>query len=194
MKTYLNIKMIFFQVVLLVSFILTTAACKNKVSKNAVVIDKDNVKFINSPTDYDTQFLITAAEMNLEEVILSTLAQEKGTITLVKELGKMIKEDHQKALEELNELAKTKTITVPTAINDKGNEDYKNLNKNSGKDFDKAYSNMMVTMHKNAIVLFESASTDVTDPHIKKWALDALPVLHHHLEQAISCQQATEKI
>ncbi|MEP7320762.1 MAG: DUF4142 domain-containing protein [Saprospiraceae bacterium] len=195
MKTNLNSRINTWVTIIFIGTSLITISCKNKVpNKNEVVIDNNNVKFINNPTDYDAQFLVTAAEMNLEEIMLGTLAQEKGTLTLVKDLGKTIKEDHQKKLNDLIELAKTKTVTIPAAATDKGNEDYKNLNKNSGKDFDKAYSNMMVVMHKNAINLFESASTDCADPHIKKWAMDVLSSLQLHLDQSLSCQKEAEKM
>lgn len=191
----LNIKLCAWTTILVVGIGLSVISCKNNVpQKEEVVIDDNNVKFIKSATEYDAQFLVNAAEMSLEEIMLGTLAQEKGTLTVVKDLAKAIKEDHQKTLNELIELAKTKTVNIPAAATDKGNEDYKNLNKNSGNDFDKAYSNMMVVMHKNAINLFESASTDCTDPHIKKWALDALSTLHTHLDESLSCQKKTEKM
>jgi hypothetical protein len=47
-----------------------------------VVVDSTDVQFIHTATENDAQFLAFAAEMNLQQIMLGTLAQEKGTILL----------------------------------------------------------------------------------------------------------------
>ena len=55
--------------------------------------------------------------------------------------------------------------------------------------FDVEYCNMMVDGHKNAIKEFDQASTESTDLDIKEWAINTLPYLKSHLEQALICQK-----
>lgn len=71
---------------------------------------------------------------------------------------------------------------------------YKKLNDKSRNDFDKAYCEMMVSGHKDAIALFEKASTEATDSDIKAWAAATLPTLRAHLDHALTCQKNIEKM
>jgi len=56
------------------------------------------------------------------------------------------------------------------------------LNSLSGTSFDKAYVEMMVTDHQNAVALFEKAAQS-TDGAIKAYANKYLPILKRHLKQ-----------
>jgi putative membrane protein len=56
------------------------------------------------------------------------------------------------------------------------------LNGLSGASFDKAYIEMMVADHQNAVALFEKASQS-TDSAVKAYASKYLPVLKKHLKQ-----------
>lgn len=137
----------------------------------------------------DADFIMKAAEINLEEIKLGQLAQEKGTAPHVKKLGKMMVDEHKKAMQELVALAKVKTMTVPTEAGAKTMETYNMLKAKTGKDFDKAYSEMMVTGHNEAISLFQHISTSATDAEIKAWALKMLPALRTHLQHSEMSQK-----
>jgi putative membrane protein len=56
------------------------------------------------------------------------------------------------------------------------------LNNLSGTSFDKAYVEMMLADHQNAVALFEKASQS-TDSAVKAYATKYLPVLKKHLKQ-----------
>ncbi|MDQ0639020.1 putative membrane protein [Pedobacter sp. W3I1] len=66
-------------------------------------------------------------------------------------------------------------IDVTSAVN--------NLNNLSGASFDKAYVEMMLADHQNAVALFEKAAQS-TDRAVKAYASKYLPVLKKHLKQA----------
>jgi putative membrane protein len=182
--------------ILFVTSILWVASCGNdqKLEDNKDVAEERN----NTDADDnkqeeedDAQFLVNAAEINLEEIHLAKLAQKKGSATHVKELGKMMEDAHTKSLAALTKLAKSKMITIPTSSTDDVQDAYKELDEESGNDFDKAYTNMMVSGHKDAITSFEKASTDSYDTDIKNWATVSLPSLRTHLEHAIESQKKT---
>jgi putative membrane protein len=122
------------------------------------------------------------------------LAEQKGTIAEVKELGRMMKDQHTKSHNDLKALAEKKSITIPMSISDKGQEAFDKLNGKPISDFDKAYCDMMVKGHKEAISKFEKASTKCTDEDIRTWAAETLPILHKHLDHALDCQKKCEKM
>lgn len=61
-------------------------------------------------------------------------------------------------------------------------------------EFNNEYCEMMVKGHKDAIALFEKASTECSDQEVRDWALSTLPALRTHLDHAISCEKTCEKM
>ena len=180
---------------IIVIFIITMSSCSSKKAEDTkeVAQEHNDAKFDNA-TEKDAQFLVSAAEINLAEIQLGQIAQKSGMMTAVKNLGKMMEQGHTKALTDLEALAGKKQITVPMSLTDEGKEAARKLEDKTGKDFDKAYCDMMVTGHKDAISKFEKASTDATDPEIREWALGMLPALRSHLDESITCQKKCEKM
>lgn len=191
-----NFKPVLHIATLIIAVIVGITSCKNNYSKDTkdVAEDHNDAKFDKNENEKDAQFLVNAAEINMEEISLGQLAQQKGSTNHVKELGKMMEESHTKSLAELTALAQTKSISLPTSQTENVKEAYKNLNEKSGNDFGKEYSSMMVKGHEKAIELFEKASTDCTDPDIKTWATATLPVLRTHLDRAMVCEKQCEKM
>jgi putative membrane protein len=58
------------------------------------------------------------------------------------------------------------------------------LNKKSGKDYDKSFMKMMVSDHQKVIDAFEKASKDAKDADVKSWVDKTLPTLRKHLDSA----------
>lgn len=183
------------QVGLLLVLLYAMSSCKNKnPDPEAQAAKSNDAKFDNKAQEKDAEFMVKAAEINLEEIILGKLAQQKGASSHVVALGKMMQEQHQKSMDELTALARTKVITVPATATNDINEAYTKLNKKtSGGEFDKAFADMMVEGHERAIRLFENASNNCQDPDIKSWATNQLPVLRVHLDHAIQCKRDCEK-
>ena len=182
---------------ILVAFILLVASCgyNQKPEDTKFVAEEHNeAKFDNNKQENDAQFLVNAAEINLEEIQLGQLAQQLGRTSQVKELGKMMVDAHTKSLSDLTALAKSKMITIPTSSTNDAKDAYKKLNDKSGNDFDKAYADMMVSEHKDAISTFEKASTDSNDQDIKNWATSSLSGLRAHLDHSIDCQKKCNTI
>lgn len=152
--------------------------------RTAVVIENDN----------DAEFLMEAAEMQLEEISLGKLAQQKGNSAHIKELGKMMEEDHTKSFTELQALAQSKSISIPTTVTEDSMDAYNNLNEENGNDFGKAYNDMVVKHHEDAIELYEKAATDSEDPAIRAWATEKLPGLRTHLKHAEASKEKSDNI
>lgn len=154
-----------------------------------VAEEQNDEKFDNNKDEKDAQFLVNASEINLEQVNLGKLAQQNGDSVKVKELGKMMEDAHTKSFNDLDALAKSKMITIPTSSTDNAKKAYAELNEKSGKEFDKEYVDMMVSKHKDAIKTFENAATESNDPDIKNWATVSLPELRKHQSSSIDLQK-----
>jgi len=137
----------------------------------------------------DAQFLVDAAEINLEEIQLGQLAQQKSSVKEIKDLGRMMEKEHTQSLNDLSVLAKKKMISIPTSPTDKVNDEYKKLNDKSEKDFNKDFCDMMVNGHKKAISKFEDATKNASDADVRSWAVQTLPKLRSHLDHSVSCQK-----
>ncbi len=179
----------------LMLLVTTLPSCNNEKPEDTkeVAEEHNDAKFDNAKED-DAKFLVSAAEINLEEIQLGQLAQTRGTTTHVKELGKMMETEHAKALADLQTFAVKKQITIPTSLTENGMEANKKLMDTKGSEFDKEYADKMVSGHKDAIDKFQKAATDATDPDIRNWATSMLPALRIHLDHSISCQKLCEKM
>lgn len=172
------------------STILLFVSCSNNPKDSKTVAEDHNKeKFDDRKQKKDAQFLVDAAEINLEQIQLGKLAQQKGAAAHVKELGKVVEDAHTKSQRELTTLANNKRVSIPSNASDDAKDEYKKLNEKSREDFDKAFADLMVSKHKDAVKTFENASTDLNDADIKNWARSTLPHLRSHLDRSKECQE-----
>jgi len=194
----LNVKM--WQVALATATLSGIISCNNS-QKDNTTTGSDTLNMTNTvsttstvttanktDTSADNQFLRKAALINLEEIRVGRLAEKKGVALDIREMGKMLENDHQKSLTELTALATKKSVALPQELDSGGQSDYRDLDSKNGKEFDKKFCDMMVSGHKDAISLFEKESSQTTDNDIRNWATETLPVLHKHLDEATKCQ------
>ncbi len=141
----------------------------------------------------DAKFAVNAANGGMAEVALGKLAQGKATDPKVKEFANMMVTDHTKANDELMALAKTKNITLPDSVSADEKKNMEDLSKKSGKDFDKAYVDMMVDDHKKDVKEFEDATQSLKDADVKAFATKTLPVLKTHLDHINAIHDGMKK-
>jgi putative membrane protein len=140
----------------------------------------------------DSSFMKNAAESSLAEIDVGNLALQKGSSAAVKSFAQKMIDDHKKASTELQALAGSKDVKLPSEATmvDKGKA--KILEKRDGTGFDHAYAENQVSAHKDAVKLFEKASKDAKDADVKAWAAKTLPTLQHHLQEAQSLEATTK--
>jgi putative membrane protein len=132
----------------------------------------------------DQHFMKGAAEGNMAEVQLGQLASQRANSDTVKQFGKRMADDHQKAADELKQLASQKGVAVPTSL-DRGHQRlYDRLSKLNGAAFDRAYMKEMVKDHDRDVKAFQKEADSGKDPDLKAWAAKTLPTLKEHQQQA----------
>jgi putative membrane protein len=98
-------------------------------------------------------------------------------------LAKMLIDDHTSAGEELKKIEADKKIAGTDTIDAAHQLLISELSKKTGISFDKAYLDLMVKDHTEAVKLFTDA-THNTDTEISKFASATLPVIQTHLDSA----------
>lgn len=175
----------------LATTVLLFASCNNRQKMQdtkAVAQERNEAKFDSNKQQNDAQFIVNAAEINLAQIQLGQLAQQRGRTMHVKELGKRMEEAYTKSQMDLTALASSKRISIPATSTDHTRSIYDGLDEKSGSDFDLAYADLVVSKHKDAIKAFEEVTTERYDTDINKWAIATLPALRTNLNHALDCQ------
>jgi len=129
----------------------------------------------------DQNFLQRAAEMNLHEIDMGKTAERISANPQVRKIAQGLVHDHGAALQQLQKLAMSKGVTLPTSINKSQQEKQAAMESKSGEQFDKAYLQEQVQSTQQAISFFEREASRTTDADIKTWAKQRIPGLKNHL-------------
>ncbi|MDB6138164.1 MAG: outer membrane protein-like protein [Verrucomicrobiaceae bacterium] len=130
----------------------------------------------------DEKFVKEASMDGKAEVRLGQLGAGKADDKAVKAVAEMMIKDHTMANGELEALAKSKGVELSAANDPKSDKMIASLEKDSGKDFDKAFLKQLEKDHKKDISSFESESKDAKDGELKAWVDKTLPTLKGHLD------------
>lgn len=136
----------------------------------------------DSVTKEDKEFLENAGEMNMTEIALGHLAQERAFSPEIKALGLTLVTDHQAMTDDLVVLAKAKGVeltvesTVPqktmiAAFKDK-----------TGAEFDREFREHVAKDHEKAVKMFADAAEDSKDANVKAFAAKNQAALQGHLQ------------
>ncbi len=189
-------KTAFIKSTIVTATLFTAMACQEnkKPEDTKVVADNQNeYNFTTNSKENDAQFLVNATALNLNTIELAQLAQQKSTNDDLKSFAIMLEKDHKASIKEITSLANTKFMVIPKSMTDDGKTNFKDLTNLSTIEFEKAYTNIMVKEHQEAIILFDKASTESKDQEIKALAASTLPKLRQHLDIAITFQEKYNK-
>ena len=143
-------------------------------------------------TDQDKQFADAAAKGGMAEVMLGELASSNATNASVKALGAMMVKDHGKANEELKAWASSAGYTLPVSVNAEQQKTYDELKTKKGSEFDRMFSEVMVSDHKKVVAAFKKESTAGTEASLKSFATKTIPTLEHHLMESEKTKTAVK--
>src|SRR5690606_10689209 len=115
------------------------------------------------------------------EVEAGKIALSQATSADVKAFAQEMVDDHTKLGQDLNQIASTKNMILPTILSESQQKDLNDLREKTGVDFDKEYVKMMVDDHKEDVDDFKDASEKLDDSDLKTFAINALPILQKHL-------------
>jgi putative membrane protein len=136
-----------------------------------------------SPTMAD--FIKEAANSDMLQIAAATFAQEKGNAE-EKKFAEQMMTDHSKTSSDLKSLVSSGAVMadIPTALDSSSQKKLDKLRDTRRQAFASEYDPMQVSVHKEAISLFERYSKSGDNPKLKDWAGKTLPTLQHHLDMA----------
>jgi putative membrane protein len=127
---------------------------------------------------------------NTAEIDAAKVAQKKASDSTVKDFANQMVKEHEDNLKTVKKVSETENVKM------KSSDESKNLKKNasdklneikkkSGKDFDQAYMQMQVDMHKQLLADMESKFIpQAKDPEFKSYLETTKEAVQHHLSEA----------
>ena len=122
---------------------------------------------------------------NTKEIAWLNAALSKSTNKEIKSHASMMLKDHQGLGTKVQDLITKKNWAAPPTP-DTTNE--VNINDKSGKDWDKAWADKMVTDHSNLLDKLNKAQGDAKDADLKALITKTKPVVQSHLDMAKALQ------
>jgi len=132
----------------------------------------------------DSAFVMKAAAGGMTEVQGGQVAQQNAQNDRVKNFGQMMVTDHSQANQQLQNLLQAKGMSMPSNLPDDKQKMLNQWQSMKGASFDKAYMKDMVEDHEKDVADFQKQANSATDPDVRAWASQTLPVLQKHLDSA----------
>jgi putative membrane protein len=140
----------------------------------------------------DAQVLQKLHHINQEEIEVGGIAKEKGSTPDLKDYGATLVRDHTKADQDVKTLASKMSVDLEAKKADAKHLEKQQVMKNkvdqlrqmTGKEFDRAFAQMMVNGHREALEMVKDARSSVQNAELKS-LLDRLPpTLQKHEDMA----------
>ena len=187
---YLGSMIIFYSILLSCNSNDTTETTDSTTNTSTDTSPGTTTNTTNVVTDEkSTDFLKKVTNSGMAEVQLAKLAQQKATIDAVKNFAAMLERDHTAVNDQVKTLAGQRNVSLPAAPSDDKQKMYTDMEKMTGKAFDKEYISMMVKSHNDGINLFEDTKSNASDVDVKNFADKTLPALKMHLDSAKAIQK-----
>ncbi len=142
----------------------------------------------------DANIVALLDEANMSDSVAGAVAATKGTAAAVRDFGKRMMRDHHTLRAQGQALA-TKLGVTPLPPSDDpvtpaAQKEMDTLNSTAkGKDFDRAYIDAEVDMHKAVLDLATKAAGQTQTAELKNLIQKAAPVIQGHLDKAESIQK-----
>ncbi len=142
----------------------------------------------------DDYFMVRASQMNLSEIATGKMASDRAMNEDVRAYGQEMVDAHQQANRELQQLAEQRGVSLADRPDEAHVELSQHLARLDGEAFDREYIGSMVANHAKALSMFQDRAQNASDPELRAWAQQMVPVLESHLEQARSIQRDLERM
>lgn len=140
------------------------------------------------PNQPDMLFARQAVLGNRVEVDLGRLAARQAQSQAVKDFAKQMVDDHSRSGDKLAALARANDIPLRKDIDGEHKAKQAELSKLQGAAFDAAYIQAQVQEHQKTALLLQHHISAGQDVRLKKYSMETLPTVLHHLEMAKNIQ------
>lgn len=138
----------------------------------------------------DQHFVKEASADNQFEIQLSQLVAQHAQEPQVKELAEKLIQDHQRAQQQLQEIAQGMNMQLPTQLEQWQQDKLQAMQQKHGKHLEMHYVFGQVGDHTTDLLSYQYEAEHGQNEKVKDYAEKAIPVLQRHLEMA---QQAAQQ-
>jgi putative membrane protein len=131
-------------------------------------------------TPQDREFLHSAAQANMGEIVIGRLGVARAQNAQVRDLAEHLVAEHREGNLQLNKLAQQLPITLPVEVEAETTQLANELGSLRGAEFDRRFVEIVTEKHRESI---EKHTEQVLDGHhveIRYFAAQNLPVLTRH--------------
>jgi putative membrane protein len=132
----------------------------------------------------DSRFIRENATDNYLEVTLARLAERKAQNSAVKDFAQRAEQDHNQAQDEWVRLGSGNGLNVSPGMGKLHRQKLSQLEKVSGKEFDRAYMTMEIQNHKDYIDYLQREGRATHSAQVRQLVNNEIPQLKQHFEQA----------
>jgi len=133
----------------------------------------------------DRQFMQKAAEGNIADIRMGTMAEEKGGAA-VKELAQKLVDDHTTMEKDLAAEADSMGVMLPKKMSKDAEKEYDKLKGLSGKDFDTEYVTYEARVHFGDLHVYHMEASVAADPGLTSVVVKEMGMMHQHLGLIVS--------
>ncbi|MGC4097866.1 MAG: DUF4142 domain-containing protein [Nitrospira sp.] len=138
----------------------------------------------DAPPKTTEAFLQHAATCEQEQIDLGQVAEQKAESEDVKQFGVRMVTDHQKTRKEIERLASKGGLQLVSQSSEKDAAMKSQLDRASGKGFDRAYIALTLQAHALELKELEQRAREEKNQDVRKWAAETVPVVKDHITRA----------
>jgi len=138
-------------------------------------------QFASQPdTAGDRLFTLGAGMGNLWEVEFSRLVEERAQDQQVKDLAKMVRQDHEQANQKLQSVAQNLNVQLASRLPEEKQATLEVFRAMPVEQLEKCYLGMAKAGHAKDIINYQIHQTEAKDQGLKQYVSDVLPKLQEH--------------
>ena len=128
----------------------------------------------------DQEFVKDEAVGNQFEIQLAQFIQQKAQEESVKKLAQQIIQDHQRAQEQLQQVAQSMQMQLPQQLDEIHQAKLQKMQQKQGRDLEACYTFAQVGDHQREILMHRYEAENAQNPQVKQYAQQTIQPLEHH--------------
>lgn len=143
-------------------------------------MNKNEANITDSKALEDAKFLVEAKSYNILAGRLAEIAIKNGYAASIVKMANETSGDHKNMTEDINSLAKSKKIKVPSSMNEDHRKILDEAEQTSREDFDKNYIRLLRRVNTDNTSIYMSKATEAHDADVRAFAARKLDMLRAH--------------
>ena len=132
----------------------------------------------------DQDFVKDEAVSNQYEIQLSQLVQQKAQDQQVKQLAQKLIQDHQRAQEQLQQVAQGMQMQLPQQLDQAHQAMLQKMQQKQGRELEVAYTFHQVGDHAKEVLMHRYEAQNAQNPQVKQYATQTIQPLEEHERMA----------